>query len=53
MAGRKNKEITVTLFVGGQQVNELTTQQIEKIQEKFENKLSAYYSVHIEEYARL
>lgn len=53
MAGRKKKEITVTLFVGGQQVNELTTQQIKKLQEKLEKKTSAYYSLHIEEYARL
>ena len=53
MTGRKKKEITVTLFVGGQRVNELTTHQVEKIQHKFENKLSTYYSLHTDEYARL
>lgn len=53
MAGRKKKEITVTLFVGGQQVNTLTTQQIEKIQERLENKMSVYYTAHADEYVRL
>lgn len=53
MAGRKNKELTVTLFVGGQQVDELTTQQIRKIQEKLEKKMSVYYSSHLDEYAKL
>ena len=53
MVGRKKKEITVTLFVGGRQVNELTTQQIKKMQEKLEKKMSVYYSSHLEEYVRL
>ena len=53
MTGRKKKEITVTLFVGGQQVNELTAQQIEKLQEKLEKKMNVYYSLNLEEYARL
>lgn len=53
MTGRKNKELTVTLFVGGQQVNELTAQQIKKLQEKLEKKMSVYYGAHSEEYARL
>ena len=53
MTGRKKKEITVTLFVGGQQVDKLTAQHIEKIQDKLEKTMSVYYSLNPEEYTRL
>ena len=53
MAGRKKNELTVTLYIGGQQVNELTAQQIEKIQNRLGEKMSVYYSSHLEEYTKI
>ena len=53
MAGQKKKDLTVTLYVGGRQINELTTHQIEKLKEKLEKKISTYYSLHLEEYTRI
>ena len=53
MTGRKKKELTVTLYIGGRQVNELTAQQIEKIQKRLGETMSVYYSLNAEEYASL
>lgn len=50
LAKRKKKELTVTLFIGGRQVEELTTEQSERIAQRLSQTMSRYYSSHLEEY---
>ena len=47
------KELTVTFFVGGERVDELTEEHKERIAQRFGEALSSYYSRNIAEYARL
>lgn len=50
LAKRKNKELTVTLFIGGKQVDTLTAEQRERMAQKLSKVMSRYYSSHLEEY---
>lgn len=47
------KKITVTLHIGGEQVEKLTPEQVEKVAERFSESMSEYYSVHPEEFKRM
>jgi ABC-type transporter MlaC component len=49
----RGKKLTVTLHIGGKQVETLTEEQREKIAQKFSETLSNYYSRHPEEYKKL
>ena len=49
----KNKPLTCTFYVGGKQVDKLTSEQSEIIAQRFSECLSRYYTQHPEEYAKL
>lgn len=48
-----NKPLTVTLHIGGKQVDELTDEQCEKISQRLSETMSLYYTAHIDEYQKI
>ena len=50
---RKNKPLTVTLYVGGKQVDKLTPEQCEKMSQRLSEAMSRYYSLHPDEFLKL
>ena len=50
---KKKKELTVTLFVGGKQVDELTPEQKERMAQRLSKTMSSYYTAHIDEYKKI
>ena len=53
LAKEKKKELTVTLYIGGKQVDTLTTEQSERIAKRFGEVMSTYYTSHPAEYERI
>lgn len=53
MGKSKKKEFTVTLYIGGKQVNELTEDQLDALSQKLSEVMSRYYSNHPEEYLKI
>ncbi len=49
----KQKPLTVTLHIGGKQVDKLTDEQVEKMAKRFSEAVSTYYTAHPEEYKKL
>lgn len=49
----KEKKLTVTLHVGGQQVDKLTPEQTERMAERLSESMSLYYTAHPEEYREM
>ena len=49
----KNKKLTVTLHIGGKQVDSLTKEQCERVSERLSEAMSLYYTAHPEEYAKI
>lgn len=49
----KEKKLTVTLYIGGQQVETLTPEQRDRIAERLSESMSLYYTAHPEEYQKL
>lgn len=49
----KENKLTVTLHIGGQQVESLTSEQRERMAERLSDVMSIYYTAHPEEYSRL
>ena len=49
----KDKPLTVTLHIGGKQVERLTDEQRDRMAERLSEAMSLYYTAHPEEYARL
>lgn len=47
------KEITVKLFYGGEPVERLTEEQLDRMMEKLSKAMTAYYAAHPEEFAIL
>lgn len=47
------KKLTVTLHIGGKQVDTLTRDQATKMAERLSETMSTYYTAHPEEYAKL
>lgn len=47
------KKLTVTLYIGGKQVDSLTEEQTAKMAERLSETMSTYYTAHPEEYANL
>ena len=45
--------LTVTLHIGGQQVDKLTPEQTERMAERLSDAMSIYYTAHPEEYSNL
>ena len=48
----KGTELTVTLYVGGKQVDKLTHEQGERITQRLSEAMSLYYTAHPEEYQK-
>ena len=53
LAKDKKKELTVTFFVGGNQVDELTPEQAERMANRLSKAMSIYYTAHAEEYQKM
>jgi hypothetical protein len=45
----KDKPLTVTLHIGGKQVDKLTAEQCDRITERLSETMSLYYTAHPEE----
>ena len=50
---RKGKELTVTLFIGGQQVDKLTAEQSSRVAERLSQVMSRYYTLHLSEFEKI
>ena len=50
---KEKKQLTVTFFVGGQQVESLTDLQSEKMASRLSKTMSNYYSLHTSEYGKI
>ena len=50
---KKDKPLTVTLHIGGRQVDKLTDEQCERMAERLSETMSLYYTVHSEEYPNI
>ena len=48
-----SKPLTVTLHIGGKQVDTLTAEQCERISKNLSQAMSVYYAAHIEEYQKI
>ena len=46
----KGKKLTVTLHIGGKQVDKLTAEQCDRMAKKLSETMSNYYTAHPEEY---
>ncbi len=51
--GKRNKPLTVTLYVGGKQVDSLTDEQLEKMADRLSEVMSQYYTAHLDEFLKL
>jgi hypothetical protein len=49
----KNRPLTVTLHIGGKQVERLTEEQCERMAQKLSETVSRYYTAHPDEYLKL
>ena len=49
----KDTKLTVTLHIGGRQVDKLTAEQSERMAQKLSEAMSVYYTAHPEEYSKL
>lgn len=49
----KDKSLTVTLHIGGKQVDKLTAEQSERMAQRLSEAMSLYYTAHPEEYSKL
>lgn len=49
----KQKQLTVTLHIGGSQVDRLSDEQIERISKRLSERMSAYYTANPGEYKRI
>ena len=47
------KPLTVTLHIGGKQIEELTAEQCERMAQRLSETMSRYYSLHPAEFAKL
>lgn len=50
---RKEQKLTCSFFVGGKQVDKLSSQHLEKMASRLGDVMSIYYSQHIDEYQKL
>ena len=49
----KDTKLTVTLHIGGKQVDKLTSEQSERMAQRLSEAMSLYYTAHPTEYANL
>ena len=50
---RKDTKLTVTLHIGGKQVDKLTAEQSERMAQRLSDAMSLYYTAHPEEYQQI
>ncbi len=50
---RTEQKLTYTIFVGGQPVDKLTPEQIDRMAARIGEAMSTYYTAHPQEYAKL
>lgn len=50
---KEKKGLTVTLFIGDKQIEELTPEQSERLAKRLSKTMSSYYSTHPSEYQKL
>jgi ABC-type transporter MlaC component len=48
-----NKPLTVTLHIGGKQVETLTEEQRDRMAQKLSEVMSRYYTAHLDEYQKM
>ena len=53
LAKDKKKQLTVTLFVGGKQVDSLTPEQRQRMADRLSKTMSNYYTGHVDEYKEI
>jgi hypothetical protein len=53
LAKDKKNELTVTLFIGGQQVDSLTSEQSERMAKRLGKTMSLFYTAHSDEYEKI
>ena len=53
LAKDKKKQLTVTLHIGGKQVDELTTEQCERMAERLSKVMGVYYTAHPDEFQKI
>lgn len=49
----KDTKLTVTLHIGGKQVDTLTAEQSDRIAQRLSESMSLYYTSHSEEYQKI
>lgn len=49
----RDTQLTVTLHIGGKQVEKLTDEQIEALSKKVGDVMSTYYTAHQDEYKKI
>lgn len=49
----KDTKLTVTLHIGGKQVDKLTAEQSERMAERLSETMSLYYTAHPQEFSKL
>ena len=53
LAKEKKNQLTVTLYIGGKQVDTLTAEQSERMAKRLSEAMSTYYTSHLSEYERI
>ena len=53
LAKDKKNGLTVTFFIGGKQVDELTPEQTECMAKRLSKTMGAYYTAHSDEYMKI
>ena len=53
LAKDKKKQLTVTLHIGGKQVDTLSAEQRERMAQRLSKTMSNYYTVHSDEYQKI
>lgn len=49
----KNTKLTVTLHIGGKQIDKLTAEQSERMAQRLSDTMSLYYTSHADEYQKI
>lgn len=53
LAKEKKNQLTVTFFVGGKQVDELTEEHLERMAQRLSKTMSNFYTAHADEYQKI
>ena len=47
------KDLTVTIYIGGERVDKLTEEQAQRVAQKIGEAMSTYYTAHPDEYKKI